>query len=270
MNRGMQPSRIAASWIAMTATACAACWPAAVQPVVAPTATPATVAAPTATPATVAAPTATPATVAAPTATPATVAAPPTLAAHSTPAGSTAPPLSTTVVTLAPTVPAGPSREGTCWTRSIAAPRDGAWRCKMGNQIADPCFSLPSRQTVVVCLPDPVTGDPGFALQLTTPLPTGLPAPSVPPAPWLIRLADGQTCRPFTGTVPVVAGEPARWYCGDPASPVHRGGGLVTKIDDRASPWMATWYPASAGGAPSDPPKPEARTTLIPVTNAWE
>jgi hypothetical protein len=176
---------------------------------------------------------------------------------------------STTVVIFTPSLPTGAPREGDCWTRSIAAPRDGAWRCRMGNEIVDPCFSVPTPQGTVVCAPDPATGDPGFALRLTKPLPAGLPAPSVAPAPWLIRLADGQTCRPFTGTLPFVDGQAARWYCGQ--APSGRPVGLVTTIDDHAAPWTATWYPASAGGgSPSSAPEPAAHPIIVAVTNAWK
>jgi hypothetical protein len=176
---------------------------------------------------------------------------------------------STTVVTFTPAVPTSAPRDGECWTRSIAAPRDGAWRCRVGNEVVDPCFSVPTRPGIVVCAADPANGDPGFPLRLTKPLPADVPAPSVSPAPWLIRLADGQTCRPFTGTVPFVDGRAARWYCGDAAS--GRPLGLITAIDDRTAPWTATWYPASAGGgSPSTAPKAAAHPLVVAVTNAWE
>jgi len=176
---------------------------------------------------------------------------------------------STTVVTFTPALPTGAPREGECWTRSIAAPRDGAWRCRMGNEVVDPCFSVPTQPGTVVCAPDPVTGDPGFPMRLTKPLPADVPAPSVAATPWLVRLADGQTCRPFTGTVPFVDGQAARYYCGTSAS--GRPVGLVTTIDDRAAPWTATWYPASAGGgSPSTAPTAGAHPLVVAVTNAWE
>jgi len=55
---------------------------------------------------------------------------------------------------------------GDCFASSIAAyPRNDAWRCNIGNQIFDPCFSADKVDTVV-CGADPMKNDDGFPLLL--------------------------------------------------------------------------------------------------------
>src|SRR5215212_583293 len=41
--------------------------------------------------------------------------------------------------------------DGECWTSSLAAGRDDAWRCMHGDFIEDPCFEHSSLYDVVVC-----------------------------------------------------------------------------------------------------------------------
>jgi len=120
----------------------------------------------------------------------------------------------TKVLKYTPTAPGGEERAGSCWTTSIASPRAGAWRCALGNEIQDPCFTLEEGKSVV-CGADPTTGTPGFKVRLTKPL----PEPSLPPqtinAGWLIELADGTFCRPYTGTRGIVdeGKRMATYYC---------------------------------------------------------
>jgi hypothetical protein len=90
---------------------------------------------------------------------------------------------------------------GACFSGSIASPRRDAWRCLIGNAIADPCFSSRSAHGIVVC-PDPSVRT-GVEIRLTKPLPRHLgnhAAPSLTLAPWLIEIAGGRRCQPLTGT----------------------------------------------------------------------
>ena len=123
-------------------------------------------------------------------------------------------PEETRVEVFLPAVPAGKSRSGHCWTDSIAIGRPGVWRCMTDNEIYDPCFAVPKLDHAVVCDARP-TGDPGFVLELTQPL----PKPSLPPAkdalPWLLKLADGSTCEVLTGTVARVKGRDLPFSCSD-------------------------------------------------------
>jgi hypothetical protein len=102
----------------------------------------------------------------------------------------------TRVVTYRPAVPLERPSSGHCWTTSIATNRPGAYRCLRGNEISDPCFAV--RPDMVVCDPNPALGKRGFALALTQPLPAATPLPG-PVTPWMVQLADGSVCTPFTG-----------------------------------------------------------------------
>jgi hypothetical protein len=176
---------------------------------------------------------------------------PPTAGAVAVPA--------TQVVRYTPKRPAGEPSEGDCWTRSAAADRDDAWRCSVGSAVFDPCFALSEGAPEVVCAAEPATGATGFVVHLARPLPVE-PAPAAgTPAPWRFRLADGEQCDPFTGTMPLLGDEVAHWYCFDPAAPARLG--LITRLD-RGAPWVASWVAHSPGAGD---PKPRA----IPVTDVW-
>ncbi len=112
-----------------------------------------------------------------------------------------------------------PVESGSCWTNSIAAPfRSDAWRCTTGNSISDPCFEIPNSTSSLLCNVNPTVTDSTstFMLELTKPL----LAPDVPPGlastnwAWLVQLADGTLCTPFTGTLPITAtGDAANYGC---------------------------------------------------------
>lgn len=136
----------------------------------------------------------------------------------------------------------------------------------LGNAIVDPCFTLTAAMDVVVCGANPAVGDPGFAVHLTEPIPGDLVKPSATTAPWLLRLANGQVCSPFTGTVPLVDGREARWSCAasDGGQP-----GLITTIDGGAT-WTARWYPASEGRSRAHPEPSAVPPSSLAVTDVWE
>jgi hypothetical protein len=177
----------------------------------------------------------------------------------------------TSVNFFIPTMPSTEAREGSCWTRSIAIPRPGAWRCMVGNEIHDPCFAVPSADGKLVCGADPALGKQGFPLELAKPLPTDLtPVPQNPPA-WIFELEDGSVCEPFTGTMPAVGGEPARWSCFIPSSipdkPVTPRG-LVTKVN-RGRLWTADRYAESSVGGPSTGMR-RVEAQKVPIKRVWE
>jgi hypothetical protein len=136
----------------------------------------------------------------------------------------------------------------------------------MDHAIVDPCFAPPSGADAVVCAPDPSVGDPGFVLHLVQPLPSDAVTPPAAETPWLLRLADGQVCRPFTGAVPVVDGKEARWSC---ASPGAASRGLLTRVDAGAT-WTVEWYPASEGHSRGQPAPSAVPPSRITVTDVWE
>jgi hypothetical protein len=173
----------------------------------------------------------------------------------------------TRVVRFVPTKSPGEPRDGKCWTVSIAAPRVGAWRCMLGNEITDPCFVLPANGDLLVCGANPASGNPGFSLHLVEPMPADVVKPSAVAAPWLLRLANGQVCSPFTGTVPLVDGREARWSCADPSTGTHPG--LITQLDEGTA-WTAEWYPASEGRSPAHAAPSTVPPLRVAVTDVWE
>lgn len=106
----------------------------------------------------------------------------------------------TEVIFFEPTGYSGEEAWGSCWTGSIAFPRQGVWRCMVGNSIHDPCFSSSSFPDAVICHPSPFN-DSGFKLNLTEPLPDD--SHYLPNAVWIFELEDGALCYPgATGTNP--------------------------------------------------------------------
>ncbi len=179
--------------------------------------------------------------------------------------------IETQVVFYTPAVPAGAAQEGSCWTRSIALDRPGAWRCVVGNAIHDPCFQVPPHPDEVVCGADPALGKTGFVMKLTKPFPTDVPPPSGSPEPWIMQLADGSVCEPFTGTRPPINGEPAPWFCIKPGvEPSPRTNSLVTKVN-QGTPWTVERFAESAvsmGNPATERRKVEAQ--IVPVVKVWQ
>ncbi len=100
---------------------------------------------------------------------------------------------------------------GYCWTNSIAASRKDAWRCMVGNQIFDPCFT---RGRSVICGADPATGGQGFLLALSRPLPApDAAAVGEENTGWLIELPGGIFCNRATGARGIVEGQMTTYYC---------------------------------------------------------
>ena len=119
-----------------------------------------------------------------------------------------------------PTLPVRGAR-GYCWTGSIAAPRRGAWRCFVGNDIHDPCFSSARAAAVVVC-PNPQL-TLATEIHLTRPLPRSMAnhaAPGPRSRPWLVELGasrvagtTGARCEIVTGATSVLAGVSESYFC---------------------------------------------------------
>lgn len=108
-----------------------------------------------------------------------------------------APPVTETeFIEFFPQGPLAKTARGECWTSSNILPRVNAWRCMVGNQIYDPCFSQSWTSPWVACDIDPVRDGAlgvGLRVNLTSPLPDdgwteewGFD--------WVIELEDGQKC----------------------------------------------------------------------------
>lgn len=147
------------------------------------------------------------------------------------------------------TVPVDAHGTGRCWTASIVVRIPDAYRCLVGNNIADPCFAPPRHTSpvTVACVPDPWSG--ARLVSLTEPLPSTTPLAG-PANPWAVELANGARCIAATGTVPEVDGLSLNLLC---------AGGMAAGGLDITGPQWRVRYGASAGGSLS----------LVAVSAAW-
>jgi hypothetical protein len=182
------------------------------------------------------------------------------LGAFALPAGATAGPAPVITVFHAFTSAGEPAlavtaARGYCWTGSIAADRRDAWRCFVGNDIHDPCFSSAAARGIVLC-PDPQLTQ-ATEIRLTKPLPEAMAdhaAPSVHSHPWLIELGAsrvagtaGARCEIVTGTTSQLGGVPERYFCTGRAlasmglwgSPVHSTAGWSIRIAPNSAASLA-------------------------------
>jgi len=90
--------------------------------------------------------------------------------------------------------------EGNCWASSLALARSDAWRCMVNDGgIFDPCFSIATDNTAVICAASPLKDGFGFKLNLTEPLPAPFPG-TQEDRWWILDLADGTICTKIQGT----------------------------------------------------------------------
>ena len=127
--------------------------------------------------------------------------------------------------------------DGQCWTGSLAAPRAGAFRCAVGNEIHDPCFVT---DAAVACPMGDPADNTGLLINLTAPLPEPPDAWENPPdpanpVPWDIRLLGGGFCGALTGTRPpefpygcVVPDVSEPTFCSMPVPLAHKSGVYAT------------------------------------------
>lgn len=183
----------------------------------------------------------------------------------------------TNVLTYLPPTPASstPVKSGLCFAGSIAAPfRSDAYRCAVGNMLADPCFVIPGTDTSGAKLPHlfcganpaKLTATSTFVLTLTKSLPKQ-EVPSSTPSnwAWLIELGDGTICAPFTGTRPFTAtGEVAEYGCNNAAG----GEGMILGDLNNANP---TWT-AEVGvfSTPTSTLPVLLSSTTVPVATVWQ
>jgi len=159
-----------------------------------------------------------------------------------------------------------PVASGSCWTNSIAAPlRADAWRCTVGNNIQDPCFEIANNAKTLLCTKNPADPASSLALTLTKPLPKPGEIPTdLPPAAhaWLIKLGDGTTCTPFTGTLPFTdKGEVAHYGCTDKRL-------IFGDINTSLKTWTA-----KAGMLSTDPkifPPTIISSSTVSIATVWE
>ena len=121
----------------------------------------------------------------------------------------------TEVIKYIPTEIPSEIKEGHCWVNSISVPRKGAWRCMIESSISDPCFVISGSEDLV-CDVNPITGDGGFLLKLTEPLPEDTATDNYGQGwGWLIQLEDGTVCGFITGATGAINGERINYGCSD-------------------------------------------------------
>ncbi len=166
-----------------------------------------------------------------------------------------APVASTEVINYTPTEIPTETQSGSCFGSAIGLGREDAYRCMVGNQIYDPCFVVDDEPTVV-CGANPTTGETGFVLELTEPL----PAPDVGnlSMPWLIELADGTVCGLMTGTVVGVDDRTAPYGCPD--------GTYLFEDFQQGQVWMAEQAVIDLG----DDGFVVTESEMVPIRTVWQ
>ncbi len=175
----------------------------------------------------------------------------------------------TAVTVFNPAIPKGPERSGECWTDSIAVARSGAWRCMVGNEIYDPCFSNSGLTGAVICDADPAKSSPGFVLKLTKPLPQPSSGRITHPRPWLLKLADGSTCEIQTGTIAFVAGLDVPYDCSDSQECTDNGCPYMTGLTDKLKRGQR-WTADKVAFSSSDQGLKLLSRKRVAVTAVWE
>lgn len=117
----------------------------------------------------------------------------------------------TKIVKFHPTGTKGAPVAGDCGMgESQSLDRADAWRCIVGNEIYDPCFSTTPHATWVICGVQP--GQPvGIKVTLKKPLPTHAAAKDQ--QPWVITLGDGTSCGFITGATFGIGDQRANYQC---------------------------------------------------------
>jgi hypothetical protein len=137
-------------------------------------------------------------------------------------------------------VPYGPSgiragfviaarERGSCWNVSLVTSRNDAWRCMVGNDIYDPCFSNGAK-SAVACADDAFSKRLTM-IALTKPLPSREPGDDAP-WPWGLVLANGARCVMTTGATDAVDDMRLNYFCSS-------GGWVLGEVDRSTQPWRA-------------------------------
>lgn len=124
--------------------------------------------------------------------------------------------------------------KGSCFANGLTTNRPDAWRCFIGNDIYDPCFSGTAHATVVACAEDPFVRR---VILLTLQKPVGsvnetLPMLQPQDQPWGLRLTNGETCSFATGATDVAQGMRMNYEC--------KGNDFIVGLPNRSKPlWTA-------------------------------
>ncbi len=114
-----------------------------------------------------------------------------------------------------PTIQITAKPSGRCWQGSLVAQRPDAWRCFVGNEIEDPCFTG-GAASVVCPTGGPWTGS-GIEIRLNQPLPTNRAntgEEGKSRRPWALQTVGGLDCQFAAGVTSVVDGMRLNYICG--------------------------------------------------------
>ncbi len=163
----------------------------------------------------------------------------------------------TDIISFVPAVP-DEIRAGACYGGSDVVGVRTAWRCGLvGGEVYDPCLIAADSETIV-CGADPATGEAGFALELTQPLPTDAVEAKATPGAWIFELESGAICRYTQGTSVIIEGERVNYACSDRTQ-------LLGEIDKNGDLW--TIDAITTAGTTESGLRVETRTPLsIPRT----
>jgi len=143
---------------------------------------------------------------------------------------------------------------GSCTARSLADPRDDAWRCVAAGQVQDPCFSDPRGGSFVLCPDGTPDSRDAIRLALTGPLParpaTG-PRTATGGEPWVIE-TGGRYCYRVTAATMVLAGRRLTYECAGAAA-------LAGSPDRSGSVWRVALLPSAAS----------PHFTTVAISSAW-
>ena len=104
----------------------------------------------------------------------------------------------TKIIKFVPPIPSA-KREGSCWTNSTIIQRSDAWRCMIGNEIFDPCYTTQDKTTIVCDSKPDIEKPTGFVLKLTKSLPTPDISNDPSSSASMIELEDGTICDSISG-----------------------------------------------------------------------
>ena len=149
---------------------------------------------------------------------------------------STAPPTATRIYSPANAsgglaVPVSRKANGSCFTTSNVTTRTDAYRCTVGNELFDPCFSV--SQSQVVCPFDGPWANSGLLINVSS-LPSaagGSQDQGTNGQPWAIQLAGGTNCLSISGATSLIAGQRLGYQC-------TGGVGLYGNVQRSGPAWM--------------------------------
>ncbi|MEU6097705.1 serine/threonine-protein kinase [Streptomyces sp. NPDC047079] len=130
------------------------------------------------------------------------------------------------------------SADGNCFASSQAAFRPDAYRCIVGSELKDPCFSPPNDPSPAVLCPTSGAIGKVFKINLTEALPDTSGMDEQQPFPFKIVLADGQVCDSYQGSGIAIAGKTMSFAC------PH--GDLFGGPDTTSSTWTIDYRPTGA------------------------